>query len=385
MSAHRTSQHPATAEVDLDRIRGNYRALRQYAGSRGIIPVLKADAYGHGAVAVARALEPLDVNMFAVAYVDEAIALRRAGIETPLMVLTGFTPVQLSEILKFHLTPVISTPEQVRALEGLAPDDTRASLAVHVKVDTGMARLGFPIRELEPIIHRLEDSEGIHIDGLMTHLATADEDQIATARQLDVFEEAIIRLETLGVRPRLIHAANSAGMASIRSSHTAMRPGLLLYGIAPRPLAPEIEVRPALELTARIALVKTVPPGTPVSYGGRFVTERESRIATVNVGYADGVPRTALMREQGVMVHAQRPLRVAGTVCMDLTMLDVTEAPEVQTGTEVVVLGENPGAWDLAEWAGTNAWAVLTSIGPRIPRRYKLDGQLVDETLSPIV
>lgn len=384
MTFPRPSHHPATAWVDLDRIRDNYRALRSYAGTKAVIPVLKANAYGHGAVAVARALEPLGVNMLAVAYVEEAVALRQAGIMTPLLVLTGFSPPELNDVLKFHLTPVVSTPEQVRALQELPLDETRPGLPVHVKVDTGMSRLGFSVREIEPVIHRLEDAEGVLIEGLMTHLATADEDQVFTARQLDAFEEAIIRLQTLGVRPRLIHAANSAGLIAPRDSHTAIRPGLLLYGVRPRPLHPDVQIRPALELRARVALVKTVATGTPVSYGGRFVTRRESRIATVNVGYADGLPRTEAMREHGGLNHGGERLKVAGTVCMDLTMLDATEAPELSAGDEVTVLGDSPTAWDLADWAGTNAWQVLTGVGARVPRRYKLGGETVDETLTPL-
>ncbi len=382
MSVHQPSHHPATAWIDLDRIRDNYRALRTYAGARAVIPVLKANAYGHGAVTVARALEPLDINMFAVAYVDEAVALRQAGIMAPLLILAGFAPSELNDVVKFNLTPVVSTPEQVRALQERPRDEALPDLPVHVKVDTGMSRLGFSVREIEPVIHRLEDAEGILIEGLMTHLAAADLDQAKTARQLDAFDEAIIRIATLGVRPRLIHAANSAGMLSPRDSHTAVRPGLLLFGLSPRPLGPPVEVKPALELRARVALVKTIAEGTPVSYGGRFVTDRESRIATINAGYADGVPRTDAMREKGVLKCQEVPLKIAGTVCMDLTMLDATDAPELSVGDEVTVFGDSPTAWDLAGWAGTNAWQVLTGVGARAPRRYKLGGRIVDETLA---
>lgn len=377
------SHHPATAWVDLDRIRDNFRALRTYAGAQAVIPVLKANAYGHGAIAVARTLEPLGVAMFAVAYVDEAIALRRAGVSAPLLVMTGFAPAQLGEILAFDLTPVISTSEQVRALEGLSLDENGRRLDVHVKIDTGMSRLGFSLREIEPVVHRLEEVAGIHIDGLMTHLASADEDQIATARQLDAFDEGMIRLQTLGVRPRLIHAANSAGMAYARSTHTAVRPGLLLYGVAPRPCSPEIAVRAAMEVRVRVSLVKTIGAGTAVSYGGRFVAARESRIATINAGYADGIPRTDAMRERGALRHGQAALPVAGTVCMDLTMVDATDAPDLEAGDEVVILGDAPTAWDLAEWAGTNAWQILTGVGSRVPRRYTVGGEIVNEALVP--
>jgi alanine racemase len=380
MSEARAAHHPATAWVNLDRIRDNFRALRGHAGTNAVLPVLKANAYGHGAVEVARALDPLGVTMFAVAYVDEAIALRQAGIETPILVLTGFVPEQIEALFTFHLTPVVSTPEQIKVLGALPLDDDRPPLTVHVKVDTGGSRLGFRIHELEPAVHRLEDAEGIHIDGLMTHLASADENEITTAKQLDLFDEAIMRLETLGVRPGLIHAANSAGMAYTRPTHTAVRPGLLLYGIAPRPLSPGIEVKPAMELRARVAMVKTVSAGTAVSYGGRFVAKAETRIATINAGYADGIPRTDLTRTKGALRHGERALPIAGTVCMDLTMLDATSAPDLAAGDEVTAFGDVPDAWDLAGWAGTNAWEILTSVGPRVPRRYTLNGKVIEPT-----
>ena len=384
MSETARSRHPATAWVNLDAIRDNLRAIRNHAGARAVIPVIKADAYGHGAIEVARAIEPMGVSMFAVAYVEEALVLRRAGITTPILVLTGFAPDQVDVLFEFHLTPVISTPEQIQILQALSEGEDRSRLPVHVKVDTGMSRLGFPLREIERAVHRLEDVESVRIDGLMTHLASADEDEIATARQLDVFDEAIIRLETLGIRPRLIHAANSAGMAHVRETHSAVRPGLLLYGLAPRPLAPTIMVRPAMELRARVALVKTISAGTPVSYGGRFVAGKDTRIATINAGYADGVPRTNLMREKGALRHGASALKVAGTVCMDLTMLDATDAPNLRTGDEVTIFGEAPTAWDLAEWAGTNAWEILTSVGARVPRRHTQGGDEVgQETGEP--
>lgn len=371
------SHHPATAWVNLDRIRENFKALRAHAGACAVIPVLKANAYGHGAVEVARALEPLGITMFGVAYVDEGIALRQAGLDTPILVLAGFAPEQVDALFSFHLTAVVSTREQLSALANLPHDQDRAPLRVHVKVDTGMSRLGFRIQELEPAIHRLEDAPGIRIEGLMTHLASADEDEVETAKQLDLFDEAVMRLETLGVRPSLIHAANSAGMAFPRRTHTAVRPGLLLYGVAPRPLAPPIAVKPAMELRARVALVKNVSAGTRVSYGGRFVASEDTRIATINAGYADGIPRTDAMRKKGALRRGESALPVAGTVCMDLTMLDATGAPTLREGDEVIVFGDAPTAWDLAGWAGTNAWQILTGVGSRVPRRYISHGEVV--------
>ena len=161
----------------------------------------------------------------------------------------------------------------------------------------------------------------------------------------------------------------------------AVRPGLLLYGLKPRPLSPDISVNPALQFRARVAHLKTVAPGTPVSYGGKFVAPRTSRIATLSAGYADGIPRTDAMRERGVLRHGDDVLKVAGTVCMDLTMVDATDAPGLSVGDEVTVWGDAPTAWDVAGWAGTNAWQVLTGVGARVPRRYTLGGEIVGEDL----
>ena len=378
------SHHPAAVYVNLDSIRLNLRALRAFAPSKTVIPVIKANAYGHGAVAVARALEALEVRMFAVAYVDEALALRSAGVRSDLLVLAGFAPDELPAVCASGLTPVVSAPEQIDAIELFLRNSEGPALPVHVKVDTGMSRLGFGLREIEPAIHRLEDVERVEIRGLMTHLASADEDDVFTTRQLNLFDEAIIRLETLGVRPPLIHAANSAGMSFIRETHTAVRPGLLLYGVSPRPRSPSIAVQAAMEVRARVALAKDVERGVSVSYGGRFVAQRETRVATINLGYADGVPRTSAMRKHGRFAFGASSLPVAGTVCMDLTMLDVTDAPDVVVGTEVAFLGDGVSAWDIAGWADSNAWQVLTAIGARVPRIYTLNGtRLGPENLPP--
>jgi alanine racemase len=194
----------------------------------------------------------------------------------------------------------------------------------------------------------------------------------------------VAALAKRGIRPRYVHACNSAGLAFFRETHTLVRPGLLLYGLRPRPLSPEVDVRPVMTVGADIALVKEIAAGTPVSYGGRWVAPRPSRIATVPIGYADGVPRTDRMRDQGQLVVRGRRVPVRGTVCMDLTMVDLTDRPEVVEGDEAVLVGDDPDAWQVAEWAGTNAWEVVTRIGPRVPRVY-VDGGRVTAVQSPFV
>jgi alanine racemase len=359
---------PARAQIDLDRLAANYHALQGLVAAP-VMPVVKADAYGHGAAAVARRLVTEGAPMLAVAYVEEAVALREAGLQVPIVVLAAFGPGQERVLRQHQLTPVVSTPRTLEGVLGPAREGRRP-LVVHLKVDTGMSRLGFTKDAFVEAALRLVDSKGVTLDGVMTHLACADEDKDATARHLDLFDDAVAALQKRGITPRYIHACNSAGLAFFRPTHTLVRPGLLLYGLRPRPLSPEVDVRPVMTVSADLALIKEVPAGTPVSYGGRWVAPRPSRIGTIPIGYADGVPRTNAMRDQGQFVVRGRRVPVRGTVCMDLTMVDLTDRPEVAEGDEAVLVGDQPDAWEVAEWAGTNAWEVVTRIGPRVPRVF---------------
>jgi len=366
---------PARATVDLDRLAGNYRALQSLAPVP-LMPVVKADAYGHGAGRVGRHLQGLGAERLAVAYVEEAVALRAAGVTVPIVVLAGFAQGQGKLLREHRLVPVVSTPRTLQWTLDAALG-SRTPLPVHVKVDTGMTRLGFAPQRFDQAVSRLAESGHVEVEGVMTHLASADEDEPVTRRQLDLFDECVTRLAKRGLRPRLVHAANSAGLAFLRATHTLARPGLLLYGVRPRPLCPAVSVRPVMTVSADIALIKDVAEGTPVSYGGRWVAPRPSRIATVPIGYADGVPRTDAMRDNGRMVVRGGRAPVVGTVCMDLTMLDVTARPEVAEGDEAILFGDDPTAWDVAERAGTNAWDTLTSVGSRVPRVYVEGGRVV--------
>jgi len=366
---------PARARLDLDRLAANYLAVAAAAG-RPVMPVVKADAYGHGAARISRHLVALGAPMLAVAYAEEGVVLRAAGVRAPIVVLAGFAPGQVRTLVQHDLTPAVSTPT---TLEGAlrAGEQAGRPLPVHLKVDTGMTRLGFTPSAAGEAAARLAESGRVVIEGLMTHLASADEDAEGTRRQLDRFDEAAAELDRRGIRPRWIHAANSAGLAYLRPTHTLVRPGLILYGVRPRPLAPAIEVKPVMSVSADIELVKEVAVGTPVSYGGRWVAPRRSRIATIPIGYADGVPRTDGMRDRGELLVKGRRVPIAGTVCMDLTMADLTDHPDAGEGDEAVLFGDDPPAWDVADRAGTNAWEVLTSVGSRVPRVYVEGGRIV--------
>jgi alanine racemase len=368
------SLRPARARVDLDRLAENYDAVAAYARVP-LMPVVKADAYGHGAVAVARRLVRAGATRLAVALPEEGAQLRGAGATVDVVVLAGFSAAQVPLLARHRLTPIVSTRGQLDALLS-APRDARPGV-VHVKVDTGMSRLGFDEGAFAEAAARLEGA-GFDIEGAMTHLACPDESAEATERQLDRFDAALVALARRGIRPPLVHAANSAGLPFVRGTHTLARPGLLLYGLPTRPLGPVIDVRPVMTVSADIELVKDVPVGTAVSYGARWIASRPSRIATVPLGYADGVPRTDSMRTAGTFALPYGPAPVAGTICMDLTMLDVTDHVGVREGDEAVLFGDGPTAWDVAERAGTNAWQVLTAVGQRVPRVYIEGGRVVE-------
>jgi alanine racemase len=367
---------PARAVIDLDRLAANYRAVSA-AVPVPVMPVVKADAYGHGAVEVARRLSALGAPLLAVAYVEEAVALRRAGLEVPLVVLAGFGGGQAPLLREHRLTPVVSTPRTLAAILDLAAEDR--PLSVHVKVDTGMGRLGFSADAFVVAAERLAQA-GVPVDGAMTHLASADEDPAFTALQLDRFDQSMAALQRAGLHPRWVHACNSAGLAFVRPGHTLARPGLILYGVKTRPLGPAIGVRPVMSVSGDIALLKEVPAGTPVSYGGRWAASRPSRIATIPLGYADAVPRTEAMRDHGAFSIRGRRAPVAGTVCMDLTMADVTDIPEAREGDAAVLFGDDPGVEEVADRAGTLSYEVLTSVGSRVPRVHVEGGAAVAVT-----
>jgi alanine racemase len=363
---------PARARIDLDRLASNYAAVAAYA-KVPLLPVVKADAYGHGASAVARRLVREGATMLAVAFPEEGVELRAAGIQVPVIVMAGFAASQVGLLAQKRLTPIVSTPAQLAALL-VSPERPPSA---HVKVDTGMSRLGFTRDAFVDAALRLSD-HGIDVDGVMTHLSSADESAETTALQLDRFDDAVDELRRRGLRPPLVHASNSPGLTARRGPHTVARPGILLYGLHPRPLGPDVHVRPVMTVSADISLVKDLPEGTSVSYGGRWMASRPSRIATVPLGYADGVPRSGAMSHGGAFRLKSGRAPVVGLVCMDLTLLDVTDHGSVRDGDEAVLFGDDPTAWDVADWAGTNAWQVLTGIGPRVPRVYVEGGQIVE-------
>jgi alanine racemase len=366
---------PTVAEIDLSALSANLRLIRKRIGpGREILAVVKADAYGHGAGAVSRRLLEEGVERLGVATVEEGAELRDAGMTAPILLLGGVFPEDLEGAVACDLTPVVYSGEILQPL-GRITSRMGKRAPVHVKVDTGMGRVGVPVAEAVPFIRQVVATEGIVLEGLMTHFADADlADKSFASRQLALFESLIRDLRGSGIAVPCCHVANSAAVLDFPPAFfNCVRPGLLLYGCLPSPDLPaDPGVQGVLSLKTRILYIKEVPAGTPISYGRTFITRRPSRIATLPIGYADGYSR-ALSNRGEVLIRGRRA-PVVGRVCMDLTMVDVTDAPEAGSGDEAVLIGRQGGARitaeEVAERAGTIPYEILCGIGRRVRRVY---------------
>ncbi len=374
---------PTVARVDLAAIEANLRAIADLVGppsprsgsgqaSPLIIAVVKANAYGHGAAEVGRALERAGAAMLACADIEEGILLRRAGVGIPILVFGALGISDLDGVFAHNLTPTVSTPSAARALQAAAARH-QTVLHCHLKIDTGMNRLGFRHDNLRRTLPELAASPNLAIDAVYTHFATADEPESPMfATQRERFEAACATIDGLGIHPRYRHAANSAALLrDERTWYDFVRPGLLLYGIVPPPLTTTLQLRPALSLHSRIVHVKGMRPGEGTGYGFKTIVERPSRIAVVPAGYADGLDRRLAGR--GYMLVRGERAPIVGSVCMDMTTIDVT-GMDVSTGDEVVILGTQGGASidvrEMASSIGTIPYELLCRVGTRIQRIY---------------
>lgn len=380
MIALPTPIRPTVAEVDLRQLAANLRCVRQAIGSRvGMLAVIKADAYGHGAIAVARLVEGLGVWGLGVATVEEGVQLREAGVRTRVLVMGASFGRDHAEVIGRELIPMVGDPGDVEAFAVAARAAGRTRFGVHVKVDTGMSRLGVGEGRFDAFLRRCAEHPSIRVDGLATHFACAEEQDLsATAAQLATFVRCLERARAMGADPQTIHAANTAAALRLPAARfDLVRIGLGLYGALPSAHVPDPGVRPALSWTTRINALRDLPAGTPVSYGATFVTTRPSRIATLPVGYADGYARRLSNRAEVLLPGAAggpRRVPVVGRVCMDLCMIDVTEVEGVAVGDAAVLLGGtgklSVAPDQLAAWGETISYEVLTSISKRVPRAY---------------
>jgi len=392
---------PTVARVDLAAIRSNFRALAGFLSANRtenqepgtanqepktqnrtpktenskpeIIAVVKANAYGHGAPQVARALEEAGAAMLACADIEEAIVLRQAGVRAPILVFGALSVSDLDGVFQHELTPTISTPGAARALQAAAAR-RGVTLRCHLKIDTGMNRLGFRHDNVARTLPEVAASTNLSIDAVYTHFATADDlEHPLFAEQRARFEAVLARLPELGVQATVRHAANSAAMLrDERIWYDFVRPGLLLYGVVPPPLATTMALRPALSLHSRIVAVKGLRPGEGSGYGIKTTVSEPRTIAVVPAGYADGLDLRLAGR--GCMLIRGRRAPVVGSVCMDMTMVDVT-GTDVAPGDEVVIVGsqsgESIGVREMAAAIGTIPYELLCRVGSRIQRVYE--------------
>jgi alanine racemase len=369
------SDRPTMAVIDMDALDHNFREVVRCAEGQQVLAVVKARAYGHGAVEVSKRLLRLGADMLGVALVEEGRELREAGIDAPVLVMGATFPEQAEEMVSLKLTPAIFSLSAAQALSEAAYR-RRTTINVHVKIDTGMGRIGIAPEDAPDLIAALRKLRNISVQGLMTHFADADlRDKQFASKQMDRFEALLKALEAKKITVPVRHAANSAAVLDFhRAFFTMVRPGLMLYGYNPlEEGALGADLRPVLSLVTRIAFIKKVPTGVPISYGRTFTTKRESAIATLPIGYADGYGRSLSNRGEALVRGTRIP--VVGRVCMDMCMIDVTDVPAVREGDDVVLIGsqgsERITADDIAAKTGTIAYEVLCGISSRVPRIFQ--------------
>lgn len=368
---------PTHLEVDLTRLRENYRAIARHVAPARVMPVLKANAYGHGLVAVARMLEREKPFSVAVAYLEEAVRLRDAGLRLPVLVLGGIVGAQIPRFLEQGLTLTASSVDKLLAIEACAVA-MRVKARVHLKIDTGMERIGTHWYSAERLLETSLGVRNVEVEGIFTHFANADAADLTQSRlQLERFQEVLHFYERHSLPPPLRHVANSGAILQLPESYLdIVRPGILLFGASPAPEVPlTLEVRQALRWLTQVVFFKVVKAGNPVSYGSTWRPAADTRVITLPVGYGDGYMR-AMSGQARVIVRGQR-VPVVGRICMDQIMVDIGREGSAYNGDEVVLLGESgPGGQacirieELAAWANTIPHEILTNINTRVPRVY---------------
>lgn len=370
---------PTIAEIDLAALRHNFiQVKRAIPAGCGVLAVVKADAYGHGFMDIATELESEGVTAFGVAFLAEGIQLRKSGIDRPILILGGIYPGQERKCVGFNLSTAVFSLEQAQALDDAAGKLYRKA-KIHVKMDTGMGRLGISCQDAGAFFQALRGLGNIELEGIISHFASADEldenGRRYTERQAETFAKVVAEARSLGFAPSYIHIANSAAAFTLDLPLcNLVRPGIVLYGALPSAdFAGKMDLKPVMRLKSRVAMLKSVEPGTSISYARRYVSTGKTLVASVPVGYADGYSRS--LTNKGEAVVRGKRAKVVGTVCMDWIMLDVTGIPGVTVGDEVTLLGcDREGncvrAEELAAWSGTIPYEIFCGISKRVPRVY---------------
>jgi len=368
---------PTTATINLSALAHNLAVLRRFLSPHcEILAIVKADGYGHGSIVITKTLAHLGISKFGVATIQEGVTLRKAGLTGTIIVLGAIFSGQLQDLLHYQLTPVISDTDLAQQL-GNALSTNQAPFPVHVKVDTGMSRLGLKPEEVPILLDSPLFRGPLVLESLMTHLADADNpDPTFTLQQLSQFQSIAKQLRLKGITIPYLHVANTAGMVLHTQSHLDMvRPGLLLYGyLPPQHITPiPLDLKPVLSLSTKIVQTRTVAAGEPLSYSGAYRTPRPSRIGILPIGYTHGYNR--LLSNRGEVLVENTRVPIVGTICMDMTLVDITAVPEARVGSDVVVLGsqgtETISAIDIANWQESIPYEVLCNIGPRVNRVYE--------------
>ncbi|MBQ3848503.1 MAG: alanine racemase [Clostridia bacterium] len=373
------------AEINLDNIGHNARLIRSMVPQTAeVMGVVKADAYGHGVFEVVNTLLLNGVTRLAVSMLDEAIQLRQMGVRVPILILSDPEPERIDELIKYGITQTILSDDFAVDLSKRAVSRGK-KVSVHIAVDTGMGRIGLPWESAVSQIERLSKLEGLYIEGIFTHFACSDEEiESYTRLQFSRFKKVCDEVAAMGIRIPVKHCANSAAILRFpEMSMDMVRAGIILYGLHPSDVTKNLKVdlRPAMTLKARITLVKSVPKGTYLSYGSTYKTERESVIATVPIGYADGYMRN--LSNRAYMLIGGQKVPVRGRVCMDQCMADITDLmTSVKAGDEAVIFGCQNGteisADELARTAGTINYELVCVIGKRVPRIYIKNGRIAN-------
>ena len=358
-------------EIDLNAIRHNFWVLRKLAGRAKILTVIKADAYGHGMLPIARVLVQEKVDFLGLSNLSEGIALRRAGIKTPVLLFETTLPEQAKDIIDYHLTPTVCTDELAAALNRYA-QKRKCVVDIHVKVDTGMGRLGLWYEEIPAFMKKIRRLRNLRVQGIYTHFPAADIDRAFTRKQIQQLMILLQQLDADGWQIPYVHAANSVGLAGYGTHiFNLSRPGLMLYGLYPRPeLEKKIDLHPAMSVHSKIIFLKRIDKGRSISYGRTFIARKPMTVATLPIGYSNGYLR-GLSGKADVLVNGRR-CPVLGRITMDQIVVDVSKIKNPRLGMPVVILGKQGKdevcAYELAQHARTINYEIVCSLGSRLPR-----------------
>lgn len=371
---------PLWAEINLDNLKKNYEEVRRIIGDRKLLAVVKSNAYGHGAVEISKELEEIGADYLAVRNLEEGIELRSKGIGKPVLIMGYVFPKQVNYVVQFSLTPTILSLDFANELNSFL-ESYREKIKVHIKIDTGMGRLGIPYKESVDFIKEVKKLKNIEIEGLYSHFSTADEeDKDFTREQFNRFMYVVHELEKEGIHIPLKHIGNSATVIDLpQFALDGVRVGIMLYGLKPSRFVREINLHPVMSIRGKIVFLKWIEKGESISYGRKFYTKRKSLIATIPMGYSDGYSR-ALTNIGEVIVKGKR-VKVVGRVCMGKFMIDVTDVKDVSVGDEVTIIGrdgdEEITATEIAEKLDTINYEIVSRISRSVPRVYIKKGNLV--------